>query len=688
MKTYIHHILSCMLLLSVVSCNQPHNTAQKNIGPLELTTTRLSKGRQVRFRYHQDESYLAGLSNLSGILYYVATRQPYASDIAMTDSGDVWSGSFTLPDSAKAYALKFSSNDQTDNNKGKGYIFPVRDRSGNPIPGALIAESNFYAGIGQSFLGLKRNPDSVVALVNRDYAIHPGMKKRWSAQYFYALIMMKRMSAYHSLSHMKRDSAARMNADSLIHKKLIPTYREIRGDIKQMLSRKDASEENYTTAQFAYLQMEMKPQADSLKKIILQKFPTGTLAREKVYNAFMRQKNPDSLTVMYRQFKQKFGSGNGPQNTRGMESSMLYHLGVAYAKAGEFDTFNQYLSQITNKRTRAAVCNQSAWELAMKGKALSFDSTTSLRSLHLMKQVLKDPYHGKPSYETKKDWLKGVRFDYGNFSDTYAMIMAKKGDLKDAVSYQKTAVEYTDGNNIGMNERYAGYLVKAGDLDTAMAVMGKFIAKGKFNDKMTDYLKTAYIRLKGSDEGYTGYVDSLASIAGKRMKAKLAREMINKPAPAFDLTDLSGKHISLASLKGKIVVVDFWATWCGPCKASFPGMKKAVNGFKNDPNVVFLFVDTWEHTKPAARLKEVSGFITKHNYPFHVLLDRREPNDSTRYQIVDKYGVRGIPTKFVIDPNGHIRFKSMGYFGSADVMVREVNMMIEMVRKSDELGLR
>src|ERR1700748_85368 len=67
---------------------------------------------------------------------------------------------------------------------------------------------------------------------------------------------------------------------------------------------------------------------------------------------------------------------------------------------------------------------------------------------------------------------------------------------------------------------------------------------------------------------------------------------VNQSAPDFKLKDIDGKEISLASLNGKIVIVDFWATWCGPCKASFPGMQLAVNNFKNDKDVVFLFIDT------------------------------------------------------------------------------------------------
>ncbi len=520
MKTYIIIILSCLTMLLLASCNHPQ-TIKKSAGPLDLSVTYLENGTQVTFQYHQDESYMAGQNNLEGTLYYYAatTRFPYASDIDMADSNGVWKGAFTLPDSAKAYAIKISSDEQLDNNKGKGYIFPVQDASGKPIPGALTAESNFYSGNGQISLGIKQLPDSVVALVERDHAIHPGIEKTWPEMYFMSLIQTKRISAYQSLLRVKRTSIAHVNGDSLIQLKMQPVYLKIRSELNEMLSRPNVSERNYMTAYFIYkYEMRMKSKADSLEKIMTQKYPAGLYVQQQYmaeFDTMIGQPDKiDSLGILYKQFKQRFHSGRNTAN-------MLDRLAVAYAKAGKLDEFSHYVTQIPDKQQRAATYNRAAYELAMKGKELSFDSSASQKSLDLMKQLIAHPEQDRRPYDSKRDWIRLLRLDYGNYSDTYAMIMAKKGDLKDALTFQKTAVEYTKGDNPQVNERYAEYLVKSGNIDTAMTVIPKFIEKGKFTTKLTDYLKTAYTRKKGSDIGFKIYVDSLASIAGKRLKSKL-----------------------------------------------------------------------------------------------------------------------------------------------------------------------
>jgi cytochrome c biogenesis protein CcmG/thiol:disulfide interchange protein DsbE len=157
---------------------------------------------------------------------------------------------------------------------------------------------------------------------------------------------------------------------------------------------------------------------------------------------------------------------------------------------------------------------------------------------------------------------------------------------------------------------------------------------------------------------------------------KLLTEMIAVQAPNFSLKDLGGNTVSLKDLKGKVIVLDFWSTWCVPCKKSFPAMQLAVNSYKNDPSVKFLFIHTWETTKTP--IEDVKKYIAQSGFNFQVLMDLKD--GSGRNAAVEDYGVSAIPAKFVIDKTGNIVFKLTGFTGTDADALKEISERITLAK--------
>jgi thiol-disulfide isomerase/thioredoxin len=112
-------------------------------------------------------------------------------------------------------------------------------------------------------------------------------------------------------------------------------------------------------------------------------------------------------------------------------------------------------------------------------------------------------------------------------------------------------------------------------------------------------------------------------------------------APDFTLSGLDGKPLTLSSLKGKAVLLNFWATWCPPCREEMPSLEKLFHTFAGNPNFVILAVSSRE---TADTVKE---FLAKTPYSFRVLLD-------TTGEAGSDYSVRAIPTTYLIDAQGQV----------------------------------
>jgi len=136
-------------------------------------------------------------------------------------------------------------------------------------------------------------------------------------------------------------------------------------------------------------------------------------------------------------------------------------------------------------------------------------------------------------------------------------------------------------------------------------------------------------------------------------------------APDFTVLDMNGNSVKLSDYFGKPIIINFWATWCGPCKSEMPAFNKLYEEYKDE--IHFLFVNLTDGSRDT--VESVKQFITNEGYTFPVYFD-------TTMEAATTYGAYSIPTTFCIDNNGIPVHSQMGAM-SEDYIEQLVNALLE-----------
>lgn len=152
--------------------------------------------------------------------------------------------------------------------------------------------------------------------------------------------------------------------------------------------------------------------------------------------------------------------------------------------------------------------------------------------------------------------------------------------------------------------------------------------------------------------------DTGAGGAGPDTAAGASHPLVGSPGPSFSADSANGAgNVSIGALKGKVVIVDFWATWCDPCKKSFPKLQDLYTKYKASGLEIVGISEDDENSG-------IAEFGTAHGSKFPLAWDKDKA-------IAGKWQPKSMPTSFVVDRNGVVRFAHLGYHDGDEAEVEK-----------------
>jgi tetratricopeptide (TPR) repeat protein len=268
-------------------------------------------------------------------------------------------------------------------------------------------------------------------------------------------------------------------------------------------------------------------------------------------------------------------------------------------------------------------------------------------------------------YDTAGDYERAMGNAAAVGYDALGWVLYAQGKNAEAETQLLKSYDMNHENRVNLDHLGQFYEAK-GDITAAESyyVKGLSVQAPGVNPNET-HLKALFAKTHPGGDGFDAYIADLREKDRVRRYEKILGDRAKAPVspPAFDLKTIDGKRVSLESLKGKVVAINFWGIWCGWCVQELPDYQKLFEKYKDDPDIVILTIDNDKIPD------DVSPWMKEKKYNFPVLLDDG---------FVAKAGITAFPTTWFVDREGRLAFTKVGW---SEKLIEEFSWRLEALRR-------
>ncbi|WP_257668942.1 TlpA family protein disulfide reductase [Parapedobacter tibetensis] len=424
---------------------------------------------------------------------------------------------------------------------------------------------------------------------------------------------------------------------------------------------------NVNKVTMGYLIIGEQHRLDSIKNVILEEYPHSAIAKGYLASQIAEEQDPEKqLAMLEESLKDKTAANSEGYSQIHRMLFEHYAANKNSTKALEFASLVVAADTSPyHPRTLVTVAQQLADHAFGLDTALVYATQAYAQAAEYPLGIIR--YFPETGYIPSHvpDKAEKIQSTKGDIKALIGDILYQMDRKKAAAEAMEEAARWATSKNTILD--IAAYYRKTASFDKAFDLYTKSYVESPMDDTIKSTLKAVYLEKNGSIEGYQAYLEQLDQQWQTKMKDELRPLMIDKTLPALDkITDLEGNPVNFADLKGKVLVIDLWATWCVPCLQSFPYLQRVYDQYRDNEAVVFMVLNTGARNT----LDDARKWKNQATYDFPIYYNA-DPD------MAGKLGVSMIPATFVIDRDLKIRFHSEGFEGEA--LEPKLKLMLEMV---------